>query len=276
MQVSLESLAALATIVGTALSLLAVLQARKWLVMIGLPLVGLAIVAGFYARRDRLALNAATITIEGRSIDALNAANLRRKINRTLFIQEVHHTARIEGEDLIIEWTYSGYCRARQASAIEFTIAAEPVTPFERLDCIAHDLGHDSAMKHEIRPLLIGSDGISKRLSVPFLQELKRHQAFAVMLKCTLPRAMKVGFGYYTLTLSFAQDRIRRSTVRLIFVGPKPRWVRVYECSPRKQPVLIKTLAPTRVKEGDSEYLDIVGDTGGQSARVYAFWRDTP
>ena len=274
MQVSLESLAALATIVGTVLSMLALIQARKWLVMIALSLVSVAIIAGFYARRDRNALKAATITVEGRSIDALNAANLRRTINRTLFIQEVHHTARIEGEDLIIEWTYSGYCRAKQASAIEFTIAAEPVTPFERLDCVAYDLGNDSTMKHEIRPLLVGSDGISKRLSVPFLQQLKSHQAFTVMLKCVLPRAMKVGFGYYTLMLSFAQDRIRRCTVRLIFAGSRPTWVRVYESSPPRPPTLLNNLAPNRQGQGECDYLDMIEDAPGQSARVYAFWRE--
>jgi hypothetical protein len=94
------------------------------------------------------------------------------------------------------------------------------------------------------------------------------------MLKCTLPRSTKAGFGYYTSTLSFAQDRIRRCTVRVVFVGQAPSWVRVYECSVPGQPALLKTLTPSRQEHGEHEYLDIIDNAKGQSARVYAFWRD--
>lgn len=275
MSISLDSLAAIATILGTAISLLALIQARNWLAMVGLPLIGVALIAGYYARRERLALKSATITIEGRSIDALNAANLRRHINRTHTIQEIRHTALIDGEDLRVEWTYSGYCRAKQASAFEFTLTAESATPFERLDCIAYDLSRDAAMMHAIRPLLVGSDGISKRLSVPFLEPLKIHQPFAIMLKCTLPHAVKRGLSYYTLRLAFAQDRIPRATVQLVFSGTRPNWLRVYECVPHKEPRLLKTLNVQREEKKRFEYCDAIDDAPGQSARVYAFWRDT-
>jgi hypothetical protein len=40
--------------------------------------------AGLYARKKQLRLNSAAIKIEGRSIDSLNIANLRRRINRSL------------------------------------------------------------------------------------------------------------------------------------------------------------------------------------------------
>jgi hypothetical protein len=275
MQFSLESLAAVATILGTGLSILALIKSRDWLIVASLPLIGVAIVAGFYARKERLALKSANVTIEGYSIDTLTAANLKRRVNRSLTIQEAHHTARIEGEDLKIEWVYAGYCRAKRETAMEFSVESAYAVTFADLDCVGFDLACDPAMEHKIQPVLIGANGLSKKISVPFIEPLRAQQPFRVMLRCTLPRCMTLGFAYYTATLSFAQDRIRRSTVRLIFVGQKPRWVRVYECSPRKPPVLIKTLAPTRAREGDSEYLDIIGDTGGQSARVYAFWRDT-
>ena len=55
--------------------------------------------AGLYARRERLANNSASVNVE-ESIDALNMANVRRRLNRSLAIQEVNHEARIEGEDL--------------------------------------------------------------------------------------------------------------------------------------------------------------------------------
>ena len=115
---------------------------------------------------------------------------------------------------------------------------------------------------------------MSKKISVPFLEPLRAEQSFRMMLKCTLPRCMKAGFGYYTATLSFAQDRVRRCTVRLIFAGPAPGWVRVYECSPPRQPTLLKILTPLATEHGEHEYRDVVKEAAGQSARVYTFWRD--
>ncbi len=275
MQFSLESLAALATILGTALSFLALIQPRAWLVLMSLPLLCLAAIGGYYARRERLALKAATVTIEGHSIDSLNIANLRRRVNRTLIIQEVDHTARIEGENLRIEWTYAGYCRAKRESAMEFSIESERTTSYEQMDCIAYDLVRDPSMSHAIRPLLVGTKGVSKKLSVPFVEPLRANQPFRVMLKCTLPGCITSGFGYYTSTLSFAQDRVRRCGVRLVFVGSAPDWIRVYECAPARPALLIKALTPLRCADGTYEYLDVVEDAEGQSARIYAFWRDT-
>ncbi len=275
MQFSLESLAALATIIGTALSVLALVQSKKWLILASLPLLGIAMVAGVRARRDRQALKSASITIEGQSIDSLNIANLRRRVNRTLRIQEAHHTARIEGEDLKIEWVYAGYCSGKRETAMEFSIESERTVTFDRLECVAYDLGRDPSKRHQIRPLLIGTDGMSKKISVPFLEPLRVDQPFRVLLKCTLPGCITPGFGYYTATLSFAQARVRRCTVRLVFEGPPPAWVRVYECSPTRPPTLLKTLAPLSSKQGEHEYFDEVEETPGQSARVYAFWRDT-
>ena len=130
-------------------------------------------------------------------------------------------------------------------------------------------------MTHEIRPVLIGAEGISKKIPVPFLEALKVHQPFDILLKCTLPRCFKAGFGYYTSTLSFAQDRVPRCEVHLIFVGPAPSWVRVYESTPQRQAELVKTLAPSRQEPNLCEYLDVVEDRPGRSARVYAFWRDS-
>jgi len=275
MSFSLESLAALATIVGTIVSVLALLQSRAWLLLVSLLVVCLSILAVLYARKQRLALDAASTVIEGQSIDSLNVANLRRRVNRALFVQEAHHTARIEGETLEITWKYSGYCKAGSESAIEFTISSDSNTAFGDLNCIAYDLGHDPEMSHEICPLLVGPDGISKRISVPFLKPLSANQPFEVMLKCTLPRCIRVGVGYYASVLSFAQDRVRRCEVRLIFVGDTPSWLRVYESTLEKPAVVIKSLAPLRREPGLAEYVDFAEDRKGQSARVYMFWRDT-
>jgi hypothetical protein len=275
MPFSLESLAALATIVGTVVSVLALLQSRAWLLLISLLVISLSVLAVLYARRQRLALDAASTVIEGHSIDALNIGNLRRRVNRTLFVQAVQHTARIDGEDLEITWRYSGYCKAASESAIEFSINSENNTAFGRLNCIAYDVGHDPKMSHGIQPLLVGPEGLSKRISVPFLKPLSANQSFEVMLRCHLPRCIKAGFSYYASVLQFAQDRVGRCEVRLIFDGTAPSWLRVYESTLQKPAALVKSLPPVRQEPGLSEYLDVAEDRPGQSARVYTFWRDS-
>ncbi len=275
MPFSLESLAALATIVSVVISLLALLDSRSWLVVTSLFFVCLSMVALWYAWRERLGRNAASTVIEGHSIDSLNIANLKRRLNRTFVFQEVHHTARIKGEDMEITWKHSGYCKTNRESAIEFNIDSDASTPFAKLDCIAFDLGHDPDMNHPIRPVLVGAEGISKRISVPFLEPLKANENFGVLLKCTLPGCVKAGFSYYTSTLSFAQRRVQRSVVRLIFVGPAPTWMRVYESTSKRPTKLLKTLPPTRQEQDLYEYVDEVEDRDGHSARVYTFWRDS-
>ena len=157
---------------------------------------------------------------------------------------------------------------------MEFSIESESPTSFDSLDCVAFDLGNDPAMTHQISPFLIGTDGLTKKIAVPFLEPLRADQAFRVLLRCTLPRCITAGSGYYTSTLSFAQKRLRQYTVRLIFVGPAPTWVRVYECSSR-QATLLKSLTPLRQEQGEHEYLDTIKNTKGQSARVYTFWRES-
>lgn len=275
MPFSLETLAAVATIVGTLISVLALVQSRAWLLLTSLVVVVLGTGAVLYARRERLARAAASTVIEGYSIDALNMANLRRGLDRDFVVQEAEHTARIEGEDLKIAWKYTGYCRARQAAAFDFSIDSGPGFALEDLNCVAYDLGHDSAMTHEIHPLLKGPEGVSKKIAVPFSEPLKADQPFGVLLKCELPRCITFAAGYYLSTLSFAQDRVRRYTVRLTFVGTAPSWMRVYECPPGGPPVLLKSLAPVALDPGLCEYLDVVENIPGQSARVYLFWRDS-
>lgn len=274
MPLSLESLAALATIVGTIVSVLALLKSRAWVLLLSLIVVCLSVLAVLYARKQRLALDGASTVIEGHSIDCLNIANLKRRVNRTLVLQEAHQTARIDGEDLEITWRYSGYCKARSESAIEFSISSESNSAFGKLNCVAFDLAGDPDMKHGIQPLLVGPEGLSKRISVPFLRPLSANQPFHVMLKCTLPRCIKAGVSYYASVLSFAQDRVGRCTVRLIFVGTAPSWLRVYESALDKPAALVKSLAPSSQEQGLTEYLDDAGNRPGQSARVYIFWRE--
>jgi hypothetical protein len=156
---------------------------------------------------------------------------------------------------------------------MEFSIDTDSNIPFTDLDCFAYDLHNDPGGKHRIRPLLVAADGISKKIAVPFLAPAAAQQPFNVLLKCRLPGCMKAGLEYYTSTLSFGQDEVRHSTVRLLFFGARPSWVRVYECANSGNAKLIKDLRPLRKDQRFTEYLDIAEDVRAQSARVYIFWR---
>jgi hypothetical protein len=226
-----------------------------------------------YAWHMKNTVSSASIVIEGHSIDALNVANLRRRTNNTFFIQEAEHTVRIEGEDMEISWRYSGYCRAKAAAEMEFTINSESGTRFGELAGIAYDLSRDGSKTHPIRPRLVGADGISKKISVPLLETLKENQPFEIVLTFKLPRCAKKGFSYYISALPFANS-VHSSTVQLVFSGAAPSWIRVYECIAGSDATLLKNLAPVKRDAKRVEYVDAIEDRPGQSARVYAFWRD--
>jgi hypothetical protein len=271
---SLDTLAALATILGTGISILALIESRAWLVLISLSLVGASLAIGWYARQKRALLRSASTVVEGHSIDSLNIANLRRRVSRTFIVQTTHHTVQIEREDMEITWKYTGYCQRNGISSMDFSLDSDEGTPFEQLHCVAFDLVNDPEMKHPIRPVLVGTEGISKKITVPFLNTLDANEPFAVLLKCALPRCVKTGFGYYTSTSSLGQSRVPQSTVHLIFVGAAPKWIRVYDSKKMRSNGLIKTLAPAHAEPGRTEYTDVVSNREGQSARIYAFWRD--
>jgi hypothetical protein len=272
MQYLPQTLAAWTALLAPVATLVGLIQARGWLAGIGAVLTCISIIAIVYARSQRRRVDSASIEIEGVSIDSINLANLRRRINRSLAIQTAEHVATIDGTDLDMIWRYTGYCRAARETSMEFSVDSGHSIPFSELDCFAYDLTRDPEKKHKIQPLLVGADGISKKLAVPFLEPLRAQQAFDIMLHCHLPGTYKPGIGYYTSTLSFDQDKIGRCSVRLIFRSPKPAWVRVYECPGDKPPSLLKTLYPVREDEG-TEYLDVAENVPAQSAKVYIFRR---
>lgn len=273
MQYLLPTLAAATALLGPLATILGLIQSRGWLTALGAVLFCIAILAIAYARTQRLRVDAASVEIEGISIDSVNAANVRRRVNRSLTIQAADHFATIDGADLDMVWRYAGFCRAARETAMEFSVDSGNTIPFERLDCYAYDLKRDPEKKHKIQPLLVGPDGISKKIAVPFLEPLRAQEPFDVMLHCRLPGTYRQGIGYYTSTLSFHQDRIGRSAVHLTFLRRKPDWVRVYDCDSRGRPHLVKNLSPVREDGETTEYLDEAENVAAQSVRIYLFRR---
>jgi hypothetical protein len=270
-----DSLAYWSSLLGTVLSFLGLSDSSRWLALLGLFLLAGSIAFLLYARTQRQRLKLATIKIEGRSIDSLNAASLARRLNRSLVVQEAEQTATINGEDLTLEWRYTGYCRAPSEAAVEFSVDTDNHVPFERLECYAYDLRNDPGQMHRIRPVLLGPDGLSKKIAVPLRERLSAQEPFSVLLTCKLPGCMKSGVEYYTSTVSVEQERIQTSTVRLVFLGERPEWLRVYECGTTGETRLLKDLRPSRESAPLTEYVDLATDVPAQSARIYVFRRCT-
>jgi hypothetical protein len=272
MQSLVPTLVSLAGLLGPIATILGFIQSRGWLAGIGALFVCASVGAVLYARKQRLRIEASSVEIEGISIDSMNAANLRRRVNRSLTVQTVEQIVTIDRGDLDMVWRYAGYCRAARETVMEFSVDSGRGISFSELDCYAYDLKRDPEKKHKVQPLLIGPDGISKKIAVPFLEPLQAQDPFDILLHCRLPETYSPGTGYYTSTLSFDQDKIRRFTVNLIFVGQRPDWVRVYECDSGR-PRLLKNLSPVREDPASSEYRDISEDVKARSARIYFFYR---
>ena len=139
--------------------------------------------------------------IERLNLDALHVANLRRRLNRSLNVERAFQVAIIEGADLHLAWQYEGYCQANAETSIEFSIDSDNNIPFDQLECFAFDLQNDPVRLKQIRPTLVGSDGVSKKISVPFLKALTGNDRFSVLLHCTLPACINTGVQYYTSSL---------------------------------------------------------------------------
>ena len=147
-----ESLATWTGALGAIATVVGLIQSRGWLVTVSALLLGVSLVSLLYARNKRQAVDAASIKIEGRSVDSLNIANLRRRVTQDLVVQEVEHVAQVEREDLKVTWKYSGYCRASHVSSIEFSLDSDSSIPFRELDCFAYDLRHDPGARAQNTP----------------------------------------------------------------------------------------------------------------------------
>lgn len=269
---SKEQFATLVSFLGSLVALFGLLQSQAALVVAGSCCAAVAIGALTYSRQSRKRLQSAAISIEGMNIDSLNVANLRRRLNRSLVVQSAYHLAQIEGSDLTVAWHYSGFCKSKQESSMEFSIDSEKNISFDELDCFAFDLQEDPARLHRIRPLLIGGAGISKKVAVPFLKPLSAQDPFSVLLHCNLPGTLAQGEQfYYTSTLSFAQRKVKHFAVHLVFIKHAPEWVRVYECDDSGRAKLINHLHPFKNDGDRCEYVDSVEDIAGQAVRIYVF-----
>ncbi len=83
---------------------------------------------------------------------------------------------------------------------------------------------------HKIRPMLVGSDGLSKKIAVPFSEAAPLTTTIQYSSQLPLTWVHGTGVRYFTSTLSFDQRSISRLAVHLVFARSAPAWIRVYDC----------------------------------------------
>lgn len=266
-----ENLAFCANLLGCAIALFGVGDSQPSLALLGIGCSAASTMTILFLKRNQRRSLSPAPRVDGLSLDSLLVANSRRRLNRSLVMERAVQVAIIEGSDLNLAWQYEGFCRSQREASIDFSIDSENNVPFEHLDCFAFDLQNDPVRLHKLRPTLIGSDGVSKKVSVSFLQPLNFEQRFSVLLNCKLPGCVTSGVQYYTSTLSFAQRSIANASVHLIFVKSRPEWLRVYEYAKNGEMIPICELRPFRDDGETCEYIDTLRDVPGQSVRVYLY-----
>lgn len=266
-----ENLTRLVTLLGSSIALLGVVRSEPWLILVGIACSAASTTSALALQRNQAHTHPVGLSIDGFNVDSLHIANIRRRLNKSLTLTRAFQVAIIDGADLHLAWQYEGCCRAVGERTIEFSIDSENNVPFEELDCFAFDLHNDPGRLQQIRPTLVGSDGLSKKISVPFLRSLALQDRFSVLLNCKLPACVTTGIQYYTSSVSFDQASVESASVHLIFVRARPDWVRVYECAKNGRATLLSELRPFRDDGATCEFVHMAQNVPGQSVRVYLF-----
>lgn len=272
-----EQVAFWATIVSLLLGIFTTFQQGFLYFVAGLSLLALSFFSFFYVLYFTKKVKRASISIDGLRIDSLNLANLERCCNDTLVVKNAKHKAIIDKYNLYAAWNYSGHCRGKLGeSGIEFSIDSDSNNSLQSINCYGYDLIVDPEKKNKISPFLIGPEGMSKKIKLPFLKHVGRGDRFDVMLRFFLKNCMALGRDYYISTLSFSQKETIFCTVTLFFVEVKPEWVRVYEISPQGDARFIKSLALNKYDEERDAWVfeDIIAEAPARFARIYMFLRE--
>jgi hypothetical protein len=260
--------------IAFSISIYGLISNRKIFTLLGVSFFALSAVLAFRLLEIKRQTKKTNIVIDGKRIDALNVANLTKKPNKSLKIQEGTHFTRVEGNNLSLYFEYSGYCKNRKGeNGFVFSVGGDVNIPFDKLVCYGFDLLNDPHKTHKIKPFLIKHDGLTKKLKLPFNNSLSKDDQFHIALFCELPRCIKLGKDYITATLFYKDAlKIKRFSVFLEFVRNHPKWVRIYDVT-SGDPRLIKDLRP-KYQQGVSVYYeDKYKNIESEKALVYFFER---
>ena len=260
------------SIIGLLISIYGLIANRQAYIFMGLFFFIISVLLAFALLKIKERIKKTNLTIEGKRIDALNAANTARNPNRTLKVQDATHFLKVVNNDLILSFEYSGYCK-NEENGFVFSLDSDVYCPFEKLVCYGFDLLNDPCKTHKIRPILLEPDGLTKKIKLPFINPIFQGDRFHVRLYCELPRCIEFGKDYVVASLSF-KDRagIKNFSVKLEFNKNHPKWVRLYDATSGK-PRLIKDLKPKCLKADSVYYEDNYKNIEGEKHLVYFFER---
>lgn len=269
-----ENISLFIGVAGFLLSFYGLIENKLYILLFGVSSYIVAICFAFKLTKEKQRYSKANIEIEGHRIESLNLANITRKQNKTFFIQQAKHIATIRGLDLVLEFDYSGYCsKGSQESGIDFSVDSDVNIEFRDIQLYGFDLINDPNRLHKIKPFLTGSEGMTKKIKLPFMSPIKKGEAFHVSLISHLHNCMKYGKDYITATLSFGDSlRVADFSVELVFVNDHPNWVRVYDTTTGNTQ-LLKNLSPSSSNEERVIYNDHYKDMNSKTALVYFFER---
>ena len=274
MSQAVESIALWSEIIGEVVAVYSMIESHTAKTLLGALFFSTSILLTFRIFNLKKYIKTTNTVIGDKKIDALNVANIVKKVNTSLKIQEATHLIKVHGKNLFLTFEYSGYCKSKEGeSGFVYSIDSDVNIPFEKLTCYGFDLLNDPRRKHKISPLLLGPDGLTKRVGLPFISHLSEGDPFHVVLFCELPGCMKFGKDYVTSTLAFDDDKgIKKFSVKIEFVENHPKWVRLYDAT-SGEPRLVKDLKPARTKARSVFYEENYQNIESQKALVYLFER---
>jgi len=209
-------------------------KSEQYPVIIGIVVLTIIIIFGertFELFKYKQKLKEAKISIEGRSITALNLANIERLNDKNFKVKNVKHTAVIENKNASFSFEYSGICiKKPEENGFLFSVEAENNVSFNNLDCYGYDLLADPQKMKKLRPIIKNNDGISKKVLLPFATQMSRYHPFSIFLTANYKNCMSYGKNYYNSTLSFnKRHKIESFKMVLKFKNFPPKDIRVYE-----------------------------------------------
>ena len=161
------------SIAGISIAIYGLIVNRKIYTLLGVFLIIIVTLLAFRLLKANRLTKKTNIVIEGKRIEALNVANLLKKPNKSLKVQEAKHFARVESNNLILFFEYSGHCKKRNGeNGFVFNIGSDVNQPFEKLLCYGFDLLNDPLKTHKIKPFLVKDDGLAKKIKLPFIKAL--------------------------------------------------------------------------------------------------------
>lgn len=224
----------------------------------------------------RSRINNFNIVIEGIPITALNLANAIRAVNRDYKVEAIMNNIEIDNSDLRQSLQSKGIKikNTQGNNSFEYSIDMDSNLKLSQIDCYGFDLNSDPQKTHRITPVLKSTDGFSKKLSVPFLTNIRLKETFNVVLNATTPGCMLSGKDYFFHTIALAcGEPVRTVEHTLTFKGSHPTFVRLYQVDNEGKVSLLRPVPLKEIVGNEAVYYDKGMDVDSNVTYVYIFER---